>query len=94
MEPKSIKETLELLAALKLVSCAGAQIAADKELSMKDIAPMVELAKKYEVVIEGIKGLPEVLPEAKDLDMLELSQIGAAVMDMVKAIKASYEAGK
>lgn len=97
VQPKAkhdIKEILELLDGLEVVVPAGVEIMADKELSMKDVKPLVEVVKKYEVIVSAVENIKGIIPEAKDLDTIELAQIGAKVMGIVKKAKAAYEKGK
>lgn len=93
-EKKDIKEIMEFLEGLKVVVPAGVEIAADKKISMKDVKPVVEVVKKYEVVVDAVQGIGEIVPEAKDLDTIELAQIGAKVMEIVKESKAALARGK
>ena len=90
-----IKETLEIIEGLGVVVPAGVEVAADKQLSAKDIKPVVEAIKKYDIVVDAIKDSGEAIKEAKDYDMIELAQIGAAFLDkVIKPTKAAYERGK
>lgn len=93
-ESKGVKETLEFVAGLKVVVPAAVEIAADKKLSMKDVKPVVEVVKKHEVLVDAIEGMGDILPEAKDLDTLELAQIGSALLEVLKESKAAYARGK
>lgn len=94
VKPKGVKETLEFIAGLKVVVPLGVEVAADKKISTKDIKPVVESIKKYDVVVEAIKGAGEIIPEVKDLDTAELAQIGAAAVELFRDAKAAYERGK
>lgn len=94
VEKKGIKETLEILAGLKVVVPAGVEIAADGNLSAKDIKPVVDAIKQYELVVEAIKNGGDAIGEAKDYDMIELAQIGSAFMEVVKLSKEAYARGK
>lgn len=89
-----IKETLEFVAGLKIAVPAGVEILADGKLSSKDIKPVVEAVKHYDIVVEAVKGADLIVPEVKDLDTLELAQIGAAVLDVFKEAQAAYKRGK
>lgn len=83
-----IKETLEILASIELCSVAGIEIAKGG-LGAEDIAPALELVKKSDVIIEGVKGLDLIDDEIKDLDQAELLQLGAAAFNMVKKIASA-----
>lgn len=93
-ESKGIKETLEIIKGLEVVVPAGVEIAADGKLSAKDVKPIVEVVKQYDVIVKAIENGGEAIGEAKDYDMIELAQIGAAFMEVVKKSKAAYAAGK
>lgn len=93
-ESKGIKETLEFVAGLKVVVPAGVEVAADKKISAKDIKPVVEVIKQYDVVVEAIKGAGDIVPEVKDLDQIELAQIGMATVELFKLSKEAYLRGK
>lgn len=93
-ESKGIKETLEILKGLRVVVPAGVEVAADGKLSAKDIKPVVEAIKKYDVVVAAIKDGGDAIGEAKDYDMVELAQLGAEVLELVKDCKAALAAGK
>ncbi len=94
IESKGVKETLEFVEGLKIVVPAGVEVLADGKLSSKDIKPVVEVVKQYQVIVDAVKGVDLVIPEVKDLDTIELAQIGAAVLEVFKASQAAYAAGK
>lgn len=94
VESKGIKESMEILKGLRVVVPAGVEVAADGKLSAKDIKPVVDAVKKYDVVVEAVKNGGEAIGEAKDYDMIELAAIGAETLELIKDIKAAYAAGK
>jgi len=83
-----IKETQELLNAVELLAITGAKIAKDKKVSADDLPAAVELLKKLDVVLVGIKDLDKLDEEIKDLDEAELIAIVSKVMIIAKSIKA------
>lgn len=93
-EAKGIKESLEILKGLRIVVPAGVEVMSDGKLSAKDIKPVVEAIKKYDVVVEAVKNGGEAILEAKDYDMAELALIGAETLELIKDIKAAFAAGK
>ncbi len=93
-EKVGIEGTLKFLDGIDVIVPAGVEIAADKKLSAKDIKPVVEVIKKYEVLVEAFESKDIIIPEIKDLDTVELAQIGAKVIEIFKKSKAAYEAGK
>lgn len=80
-----IKESLELLKAVELVSVAGVEIAKDG-LDASDLEKAYELVKKADVIVEGVKGLDQVDDEVKDLDEQEYIQLGMAAFSLVKNV--------
>lgn len=93
-ETKGVKEILEFMDGLAVVVPMGVEVAADKQLSSKDIKPVVEAVKKYDIVVDGIKGYEDIIPEAKDIDQMELMQIGAKAVELFKLSKEAYLRGK
>lgn len=93
-ESKGIKESLEILKGLRVVVPAGVEVAADGKLSAKDIKPVVEAIKKYDIVVEAVKNGGDAIGEAKDYDIAELALIGAETLELIKDIKAAFIAGK
>lgn len=91
---EGITETLAIIDALGVVVPDGVQIVADGKLSSKDLAPVVDAVKNYEVVAKAIANAKDLIKEAKDYDMSELAQIGAATLALIKRTKLAYEAGK
>jgi hypothetical protein len=87
MEDKKVglKETLEIVKAVKLLAVTGVEIGKDG-LGVEDIAKALELVKKLDVVFEAVKGLHLVDDELKDLEQDELLQLGAAAYDLVKDV--------
>ena len=93
-EKKDIKELIEFMNGLIIVVPMGVEVAADKDISAKDIKPVVEAIKSYGVVVEAIKGFEGILPEVKDIDQTELMMIGAKAVELFKASKEAYARGK
>lgn len=85
-----MKETLELIAALQLVTVEGIQISKGG-LTADDIPKALELIKKFDVIVEGAKGIDLIDDEIKNIDQAKLIEAGVAVFGLVKAIKAALE---
>lgn len=83
-----IKESLELLAAIELGSVGIIDIAKDG-IGADDIPKALDLVKKSDVFVEGVKGFNEIDDEVKDLDQAELIQLGSAAFVMIKKIIAA-----
>jgi hypothetical protein len=86
-----MKETLELIAALEILAVSGIQISKDG-ISAADLPKVLELLKKFDVIADGVKNLHAIPAEIKDIDQAELIQVGSAVFQAVKNIKAAAEA--
>jgi hypothetical protein len=91
---KGIAQILEVFEGLNVVVPAIVEVAADGKIDTKDIVPVIDAVKKYEVVIKALQGLSETLDEAKDLDMIELAQIGTIAMKLLQNSKDAYNKGK
>ena len=94
VQSQGIKESLEILEGLIVVAPAGVEIAADKELSAKDIQPAVNAIKKYEIVVAAVENAKGAITEAKDYDMTELAVLGSKTLELINAIKEAYARGK
>lgn len=88
-EKNDIKELLELIAGLKAVGVAGAEVASDGKLDLSDIVALKKLAEQHEILIAAIKGLGDAIPEAKDIDLAESGILIAQLVDLAKAVKAA-----
>jgi len=84
---KGIAELLAILECAKHVSVCGAGISSDGKIGIADIKYVVELIKQYEDFSTMIKGFKETLPEAKDIDAAEATQLVAKIFEIVKAVK-------
>lgn len=82
-----VKEIVELIEGLALVSETLASAAKDG-FHLSDIVKLIDLAKNHKVLVDAIKGLDQVVVEAKDLKVDEISQIAAKVLELVARVKA------
>ena len=83
-----IKETQELLKGLEILAIAGAKIAKDKKIDLSDVKPVLDAVKEYSTILEGFKGLDQVIPEVKDIDQVEAAALGFQLIELVKKVKA------
>ena len=84
-----VKETLEFLNGIELVSVVGAKIVSDSKVNASDLAYLVDLIKGFDtlkIAVDGIKNIPA---EIKDIDSAEAIMITSKVFEIVKAIKAA-----
>ncbi len=88
-EEKGIKETLELIEGLKALAIATRAVLKDGKLNAADLPVLLDLSKKYQVLVDAVAGVKDVVPEVKDLNTTELAALGAALLDAFKAVKES-----
>ncbi len=81
-----IKNSLEIVEAIKVLGVEGKKIAKDG-VNLADLPEALELIKKIDVFIAAFKDAELVGAEVKDLDQAELIQLGAALYDVFKSIK-------
>lgn len=93
MEKVSIKETLEMADGIQVFAVAGAAIAADGKLSTGDLAHVLGVIKRYQVIVLAMKGLENIPKELKDLDDLEVAQLGLKLVEIVNAVRDELNAG-
>ena len=85
-----IKESLEVLAMLKVVGVAAAKVGSDHDVNMADIKHLVELAKKFSVIHKGVEDIDKVMVELKDLDKGETMELGSASYDLIKEVYKNF----
>jgi hypothetical protein len=81
-----IKETKEVLAAIKILSVTGVKTFGDG-IQISDLRALSILAKEYKALEDAVKGIDQVDDEIKDIDIMESQELLAAVFDIVKSIK-------
>ena len=84
-----VKESLEALEMLRLVGLAAAKIASDRKVSVGDLKHIADLAKDFNKLIEGAKGLDKVDDEFKDLDAEEAKQLISKVFAIIKELRVA-----
>lgn len=82
-----VKESLELVSAVKLVGINAKKALADHKLNAEDLQYAMAILKDVQVLIDGIEGISHVGEEAKDIDEAEALQVGMAFLKAVKEIK-------
>lgn len=81
-----IKETLEVLEAVKKVAVLGTKTFKDG-IQISDLGALAELAQNFGLFNEAIKGITEIDDEFKDLDQEEIAQLISKIFDIVSAVK-------
>jgi len=85
-----IKETLEVLEALKTVSVIGAKTFKDG-VQISDLKALVELGQNFDVFKAALNNIDLVDDEIKDLDAQEASQLLTKLFDIISAVKAELK---
>ena len=83
-----VKNTLEVIEAVKIVGVAVKEIAKDG-VGIDDLPKALELLKKYELILAAVNDVELVVDEAKDIDSDEAVLIVTSLMSAIKAIKES-----
>lgn len=81
-----IKNTLEVVEAIKLLGVSGKKIAKDG-VNLADLPEAIELLKQLDKIVVAVEGISELGKELQDIDQAELLQLGTAVFGAFKAIK-------
>ena len=81
-----IKNSLEIVAAIKLAGVKGKEILKDG-IKADDLPKAFELIKEYQVFVDAATDAKLVVVEAKDIDAQEAVQFYMAFQDAIKAIK-------
>lgn len=92
-EKRDIKEISELISAVEVVGVNIGAALADGKINAIDLPHAMNLLKEHQKLIDGVVGLSEVVPEAKDIDPAEaviiVQKLYAAGLNIKKAVKGS-----
>jgi len=83
---KDVKNIIEVLEAIKVIGVPAKQILKDG-VDASDLPKLLEVVKKYQVLVDAIDGVGEVVEEAKDIDSQEAVVVVLKAFEVVKAIK-------
>lgn len=83
------KELKELLVSLKDIAIFAKKVAADKKVNLEDLPALVDLAKNMDEVLAGFDGLNKIPDEVKDIDEAEAMELLAALLKLIKEVKAA-----
>lgn len=86
-EIKGIAQTKELLKGIEVLVEFGAKVAADKKVNAEDLPAVIELAKKFEVLMAAAKDADQIKEELKELDEAEIVEIIATIYAIAKKFK-------
>jgi len=88
MEKQGIKELMELLEAIKILTAAGMKVAIDFEVS-KLISELVALGMQFGALQEAFIGIKGIVTEAQDLEEAEVVEIVKKVFEIIEVVKAN-----
>jgi predicted RNase H-like nuclease (RuvC/YqgF family) len=83
---KDVKNIIEVLEAIEAVGVPAKQALKDG-LDVNDLPKLLELVKKYQVLIDAVDNIAEVVDEAKDIDSQEAVQVVLKAFQVAKSIK-------
>lgn len=84
-----IKETMELLEGIKVLSVSGKQVFADGKVSLADLPVAMTLLTQFATLSNAVKDVNQIPAEAKDLTAEEANMLIAKVLEIVNVIKAA-----
>lgn len=75
------KETLEMVAAVKVLTTFAAAVMADHRIDGADLAHLITLSSKYQAMADAWTGKEKILPELKNLKKDELVEVLTALYE-------------
>lgn len=75
------KETMEMIAAIKIINTFVAAVLQDHKVTNADLAHLVTLSTKYQAMADAWTGKEKILPEIKNLKKDELAEVIVALYD-------------
>ena len=87
MSEVGIKETKEVISALKVLSETGVKAFADG-VQITDLSHLSVLAAQFKTFQDAIEGIDKVDDEFKDLTLEEAKELVGEVFDLIEAIQA------
>lgn len=88
-ELKGISEIKAVLLALKDLAIDGKKVMADGKIDLSDLPVAMDLLKQQNDFVAAIKGMSELMPEAKDLSSQEMMEVVAALFSAFKEVQAA-----
>ena len=86
-EKRDLKEWSELMKAMKVLAKAGGSLS--DGVGVDDIDAAIELAKEFQTLKEGFKGLEELKKEMQDLEKIEVIQMITDLYGVVEAFESA-----
>lgn len=84
----SIKESLEVLEAVKVLLGDLKKVLADGKISIGDVGVIFDLLKQLPVLNAGLQGAEQIPAELKDIDAEESALLMAKALEIVALFKA------
>lgn len=84
---RDIKETMEFLNGLGVLAVLAGKITADGKIGVDDLKHLVDAAKDFQVVLDGVADVSDAMAELKELDESEAIQVIAKVFSILKEFK-------
>lgn len=85
----SVKESLEVVAAVKLLGVDVKKALKDGKLNAEDLPIVLDLVKNAQILIDAVEGIAVVGEEVKELDEAEMIALGSALFSAIKEIKSA-----
>ena len=85
---KDVKNIIEVLDAVEVVAIPVKQALKDG-LDITDLAKLLEIVKKHEVILAAIDNIGDISEELKDIEATEAAIIAAKVIALIKSLKAA-----
>lgn len=82
----NIQNALEIVKAIEVLGVSAKHIAKDG-VNLADLPEALELIKKVDLFVAAVKDAGLVVGEVKDLDQMELIELGTKIYGAFKAIK-------
>lgn len=89
-EKLGIKETKEIFKALNEITVGVGEILEDGKIGINDLNPAINLLKQYEDIAAAVKDAGKAIDELKDLDDVELIELGKEAFELIKAIRKAF----
>lgn len=88
MATVGVKESLEVLEAVRVLLVDIKKVLADGKISTGDMGVLFDLLRQLSVLNAGLEGVDKVPAEMKDVDAQEAEMLIAKVMDLVAVFRA------
>lgn len=87
MEKKSVKEMMEVIAAVEVVAVAIKKVMKDGKVDLQDAAVAIELGAQFPVLAAAVQGLGEIPAEVQEIDAQEAIEIVGKLYAIAKKVQ-------